>query len=643
MVEQLGDTILTLLKNHEGTYPLYTKEIEIALNISNQKATSELAKLRKQDLIFSQDITWIKGFRSFHIRSDQQWPTFLSTRCKDCHYKSTIRTCIFHNDLHDQSANCELERVNTQFNKKCVGCPWYIARSTSFITLSLEDFIEKSIQRSVDYINRTNSHLTLTDIDDYLFEEDETETILPKYHCIFCGDTLYQLGSGFIPLLGSSIIRCGNCESLYKLSYNEKEKKYEVLCAEEFGDLYRHNFEQLAGFPSEMKLYSSTNYGISIPEGEEYYLDTETETFCVANWVGKLSDMNYIVTRTNEDYDFLKKALEGDYTIQIIDSQETLLSPNPTIEEIGLLKLLRKTKLLNVVFCLATLNSRKTVLAQLYGVVNEELRLAALHKIDEQIRKLKRYQLMPIKTWNEIDMHAAKAMYSPIRDFLIKEGIEFPGRVLARHVGDRFKPFGLYYAYSEIDVIINGLMRLTSNEVEQYCTLINYCWDGLPGICHKKTHGGVFSWHLDLVEPFKLASLTILCKAILENKFDFEKISSIVGRRRQQIYFVRLESELNKHLKEQVKLALSQQGIKYSVKKEMENYFLQIKIWMQGLLEQSFAIRVAHHGQEFAAWTLLQYQIWQFLTDVQKQQIAKELEQILSKMAFIPYTFQKVS
>jgi len=642
MVNQIGETILSLLKNHEGTYPIYTKEIELALNISNQKATTTLARLRKAGLIFTREVTWIKGYRSFHILTDQQWPTFLSTKCKDCHYKSTVRTCIFHNDLHKHGAPCELERVNSQFNKKCAGCPWYIARSTGFLTFSLEEFIELSIQRSSDYVNHTNAHLTLPEIGEDLFDEDETETILPKYHCIFCSDVLYQLGSGFIPLLGSSVIRCGNCESLYKLSYNEKVGKYEVLCAEEFGDLYRHNFEQLAGFPSEMKLYSSPHYGISIPEGEEYFIDTETETFSVANWTGKLSSMTYIVVRTKDDYDFIKDALEDDYKeIQIINGQKSLISPDPTIEEIGLLKLLRETELLNASFCRATLKTRKTVLAQLRGMVNEELRLDALQKIAEQMRRLKRYQLLPVKIWNNIDMKAANAMFTPIKDFLIQEGIEFPGRVLGRHVEDRFKPFGLYYAYSEIDAIINGLMLITSNEVEQYCSMINYCWDGLPGICHKKTNGGVYSWHLDLVEPFKLVSLTVLCKAIHENKFDLEKITGIIGRRRQTIYFIRPKSELNKQLKEQVTLALNQQGNKFTVKKEMEAYFLQIKIWMQELLDQSFALRVTHHGQDFAAWTLLQYQIWQFLAGEQKQQITNGVGQIIARLAIAPYIFQK--
>ncbi|MHA1435867.1 MAG: winged helix-turn-helix domain-containing protein, partial [Candidatus Heimdallarchaeota archaeon] len=636
MDDQLSKSILELISNHEGTYPIYTKEIEKALDISNQKATSELKRLRKQGLIFTREITWITSYRSFHILVNEHWPTFLSTKCKQCHYRSTIRTCIFHNDLHEQGANCELERVNAQFNKDCVGCPWYIARTTGVLVLSLDVFIEKSIGKSNAYVNRTTSHLTIPDYEESIFEEDETDHILPKYHCIFCSEKLYQLGVGFFPLLGSSVFRCNNCESLYKLFYNEIEEKYEVHCAEEFGDLYRHNFEQVAGFPSEMDLYSSTFFGISIPENSDYSLDMETETLIVANWVGKLSSMEYIVTKTKEDFDYFTKKLENDYSgIRIIDGRELLISPDPTLEEIGILKLLRETKLLNVAFCLATLESRKTVLAQLQGVVNEELRIDAIQKIDKRIRKLKRFQIISADDWNRIDMRAANAMFRPIKDFLIKEGIDFPGRVLGRNVKDRFKPYGLFYAYSEIDVIINGLMRITSNEAEQYCTSINLCWDGLPGICHKDTHGGDYAFHLDLIEPFKLASLAILCKAILEDKFDFEKIEDIIGRRRQKLYYVRPKSELHKQLKEQVATALNQKGRKYSVKKELENYFLQVKLWIQGLLENSFALRVSHHGQEFAAWTLLQYQIWQFLAKEQKQQITFKIDRIISKLQII--------
>jgi hypothetical protein len=642
MEEQLGKSILSLIKNHEGVYPIYTKEIEKALNVSNQKITSELKKLRKQGLVFTREITWITGYRSFHILANEQWPTFLSTKCKKCHYRSTIRTCIFHNDLHERGAKSELERVNTQFNKDCVGCPWYITRSTGVLVLSLEEFIEKSTEKSTDYVNQTTSHLTITDCEENIFEEDETDQILPKYHCIFCSDVLYQLGVGFFPLLGSSVIRCSNCESLYKLIYNDKEEKYEVHCAEEFGDLYRHNFEQVAGFPSEMDLYSSTFFGISIPENADYSLDTNTETLIIANWVGKLSSMEYIVTKTKEDFDYFTKKLENDYSgIRIIDGRELLISPDPTLEEIGILKLLRETKLLNVTFCRATLESRKTVLAQLQGVVSEELRTNAIQKIDKRIKKLKRFQIISADEWNQIDMRAANAMFRPIKDFLIKEGIDFPGRVLSRNVKDRFKPYGLFYAYSEIDVIINGLMRITSNEAEQYCTSINLCWDGLPGICHKDTHGGDYAFHLDLIEPFKLASLAILCKAILEDKFDFEAIENIIGRRRQAIYFVRPASEINKQLQEQVTLALNQQGRKFSLKKELEQYFLQVKFWLQGLLDTSFSIRVTHHGQEFAAWTLHQYQIWQFLTMEQKLMVELELHKLIKKLRITPYVFQK--
>jgi len=643
MEEQIGNSILSLIKSHEGTYPIYTKEIEKTLKISNQKASSELTKLRKQGLVFSRDITWVSGFRSFHILIDQHWPTFLSTKCKDCHYKSTIKTCIFHNDLHDHEANCELERVDTKLNKNCVGCPWYISRSTGWKTLTLEDFYEKSVHKSTDYVNLKNTHFTFDASEDLLFEDDDCEEFLPKYHCIFCSEVLYQLGSGFLPLLGSSTIRCGNCESLYKLVYDDVKEKFVVLCAEEFGDIYRHNFFQVAGIPTTMKLYSSSNYGVSIPADVEYYLDTVSETMIVANWMGKLSALDYIVVRNKEDYETLKEALADDYSsIRIINGEELLVSPAPTLEEIGILKLLRKTKLLNVIFCIATLESRKTVLIQLKGVVNEVLRLDALQKIDKYIRKLKRYQLLSVKDWNKIDMNAANAMFRPIKDFLVKEGFDFPGRSLGRLVTDRFKRFGLYYAYSEIDAIINGLLRITSNKVKEYCTSIKFCWNGLPGICHEKTRRGVYGFHLDLIEPFKLAALTILCKAILESKFNFEKIENIIGRRRQEIYFVYPDSELNVQLKEQVTTALNQQGRRFTVMKELETYFLQVKFWIQGLLENSFAIRVTHHGQEFAAWTIIQYQIWQFLNDEQKEQIAFMLDKIISHLKIVPYAFQQL-
>ncbi|HUU79424.1 MAG TPA: hypothetical protein VMX55_13845 [candidate division Zixibacteria bacterium] len=131
--------------------------------------------------------------------------------------------------------------------------------------------------------------------------------------------------------------------------------------------------------------------------------------------------------------------------------------------------------------------------------------------------------------------------------------------------------------------------------------------------------------------------------AILENKFDFQKIATIVGRRRQEIFFVRPESVLNKQLIKEVDFALEQQGRKLSVREEYKQYFLQVKFWIQRLIEVSYTIQIKHHGQEFAAWIVIQYQIWQFIDDEQIQKIVLQLEQIISKLKIIPYTFQSVN
>lgn len=639
---KLASAILSLIESHYELYPIYTKEIEKKLEISNAKACTELRKLRKEGRIFSKRVTWTKGFRTFHILSNQQWPTFLSTMCRNCHYRSTIKHCIFHNDVYKQGCIGDISRIAVKMPKNVVGCPWYISRSTSWKKLPLEEFYTLSVSKSGDFVNQTNTHIVDADREDYFSEEDQTELFLPKYHCIFCSEEIPQLGVGFLPLLGSSVFRCMNCESLYKLRYDEKEEKFFVLCAEEFGDIYRHNFEQITGLFSETIVYSSNSFGISIPKDVDYLLDTNSEIFVVANWVGKLSSIEYIVVRNNQDYETLKEILAEDYSnIRVINGEDLLVSSNPTLEEIGIIKLLRETKLLNVAFCIATLESRKTVLSLLKGTVNEELRLESLQRIDKKIKKLKRFQILPAKAWNKIDMDAANTMYNPIKDFLKNEGIEFPGRCLGRHVKDPFKPFGLYYAYSVIDAIINGLMRITSNEIKQFCSDINFCWNGLPGICHGKTRGGIFGLHLDLIEPFKLASLTILCKAILDNKFDFQKIEAIIGRRRQEIFFVRPESVLNIQLIEEVHLALKQQGRKLSVREEFKHYFLQVKFWIQRLIEISYTIRIKHHGQEFATWTVIQYQIWQFIDDEQKRQIVLQLEKIISKLRITPYTFRR--
>ncbi len=642
---KFSESILSLISKHQGSYPITTTEIQKQLDCHNAVLAAELKKLQRTGEIRSRKVVWVKGYRVFHILGGQSWPLFLATTCGNCHYRSTIKTCIFHNDLSEQGYPCELTRVGVKLSSNTVGCPYYISRAKRWRRKPLEEFLVLSASKKSDY--GTLDDLACDDqheLAEGFSGDDSTSQFLPQYYCLFCSYPLYQLGSGFLPLLGSSVIRCQNCESLYKLVYDEKEEKFVVIYAEEHGDLYRQNFEQLAGTPSTTEPYSSNKFGIVIPKGVRYILDKVAEVLIVANWVGRLSSLDYIIARSKKDYMELQKALAKEYSkIAVIDGTEEAISPKPCAEQIGLLRLLRETKLLNASFCRATLESRKTVLQLLAGIVNEEKRRKALKVIDNQLQLLSRYQLLKVKDWNKLEMTAGNAMWQPIKAFLEGEGFAFPGRVLARYVRDPFKPFRLYYAYSAIDTIINGLILKTSTIVKHYCSKINLCWDGLPGLCHKETHGGEFGFHLDLLEPFKLAAISGLCKAILENNLQEEEIPFLIGRRRQRLYYINPESKVNWQLKSLLEETFNQKGTKFAIKVELENYFWKIKLWLKGLVVESYNYQISHHEQAFALWAVMYYQIWSFLPPEQKTEIQQTLKRCLLKAPFAPYVFQKTN
>jgi len=617
----LEKTILTTITNHNGMYPITTRELECKCGVSNPVILKNLERIQKQGLIHSLRVIFPSGYKNLYLPSESPWPVFLSQKCFKCQNKSTIKTCIFHNLLHELGYSCDLSRVKIKLTKETTACPWFIPRGRRIKEMPLDKFLKVSYKRSLKFNSNLGVH----------------NSLLPNYLCLFCNEPLHSLGSGFIPLFGSSIVRCLHCESAYKLVYDKKKDKFMVLCAEEKGHLFKANFQALAGKPVETIPYSSEKYGIAIPNETTYHLDLNTETLTVANWIGRISDLDYIVTRNEKDYLELKRLLSKDYwRIEIIDGLDKLSSPPPEPQQVGLLKLIRKLKVLNKRFCKATLDSRLIVLTLLKGKVSEQLREKAVTVIKNQIKKLSRYQLLLIEDWNLIDALAANAIWMVIGELAEKHDFDFPGRCLARNVHCPYKPFSSYYAYSGIDSIINGLFLKISENIKEYCTKINFCWDGLPGFCHGKTHGGEFGFHLDLIEPFKLILLLTLCDALENGTVNSEELTIIYGRRRQKLFSINPNSELNLKLDEMIEQSLKCFNLNYNIRFIFEKYFLEIRNWLSHLVKLNYQNQITHHGQLFNYNVLLDYQIWTFLSKEQQLEILRKMNKLL--VDFQPYT-----
>jgi len=637
---ELQRDTLEIIRSHQGIYPITAKEIYKQLGKTVQKVHDILRVLRDTKQIKSRSFKWMKGKKLFHILYSNEWPEFLFYACGECHSKSTIKTCVFHYELYNQDKNCDLSRIDVKVGSESPGCPWFISRAEPQSRLQLQEFLEKAKETNYDELQ---SIPDLNDPIDFLFLEDDTALgqMLPRYHCLFCSYPLYTIGLGFIPLLGSSVVRCQNCESLYKLVFNEEESTWYVLYAKEQGELFRKNFVKLAGLPSSITPYEGKRYGIVIPKEGHYILDTVAELLIIDNWIGKLGELDYIITRSTNDFLELRELLSKNYSqISIINGEEKLVSPPPTPQQVGMLRLLRKSLLLNKLYCKAIMESRISLLNLLDGLIPENSRKKAINKVNKYLAKLQRIALLSVKDWNTLDMHAANAMWKPVAELVREAGFSFPGRGLGRYVDDPFKPHAFVYGYSAIDTIINATFRKILLTVEKFCTKINFCWDGLPGICHKETHGGVFGFILDLIEPFRLPTLSLLCEVLQTGSLLPEEVPYIIGRRRQPIYYVSYEGALDKRLTELIENVLKSNWSGKNFRLEIENYFNQVKFGLQELIAVSYDYELVHHGQRFTPWAAMNYQLWNHLSEVQRKEILAFLMKILRKGVLQPFVFQ---
>ena len=637
---ELQRDVLEIIRSHQGFYPITAKEIYKQVGKTVQKVHDILRILREKNLIKSRSFKWMKGKKLFHILYSNEWPEFLFYTCGECHSKSTIKSCVFHYELYNLENNCDLSRIDVKVSRDSPGCPWFITRAEPQSRLQLQDFLEKAKEVKCGEL------LTIpdqSDPNDFLFLGNETalEQMLPQYCCLFCSYPLYSIGLGFIPLLGSSVVRCLNCESLYKLVFIEEESTWYVLYAKEQGELFRRNFVKLAGLPSPITPYEGKRYGIVIPREGHYILDTVAEFLIIDNWIGKLGELDYIITRSTKDFLELRELLGKDYSqISILNGEEKLVSPPPTPQQVGMLRLLRQSQLLNKSFCKSIMESRITLLNLLGGLIPENSRKKAINKVNKRLLKLQRIALLSVKEWNTLDMHAANAMWKPIAELVKEVGFSFPGRGLGRYVDDPFKPHAFVYGYSAIDTIINAVFRKILLIVEKYCTKINFCWDGLPGICHKETHGGVFGFILDLIEPFRLPTLSLLCEVLHTGSLLPEEVPYIVGRRRQPIYYISYDGSLDKRLTELIDNVLKSNWSGKNFKLEIEKYFSQVKFGLQELIELSYEYELIHHGQRFTPWAVMNYQLWNHLSEVQRKEILAFLIKTLRKGVLQPFVFQ---
>ena len=576
----------------------------------------------KKELVISKRVTGINGFLVFYNLIQNDWPEFISRKCGDCHNWTPIKTCTFHEELADAGYLREPNRVRTKLSNKTVACPWFIPRSKRWRDRNLQNFM--TLIRSNDNVAENKGQ--------------------PHYVCFFCNEPLGVVDFGFFPQIGSSVFRCGYCESMYKLVFKEKKNEFRMLFTEEKGHLYRENFVNAAGIFSLVEPYSSMRYGIIVPEKSSCKIIFDSETIRVENWVGKLGELEYIVAKTLEAFDFLRDQLEKDYKhIRVIYGGEKIFSPPPREQQIGLLQLLREYMLLNKGFCLAILGTRIAVIEALSEYCSPKSIQDAILTIKELQRQVKEAPVLSVLKWNEIEMNAGKAMWDIVTEILEKKGWEVLGRCSGRYVREPFKPYRLYYAYVKVDAIINGLFSKMQDEIKEYCSKIGFCWDGLPGICHKETHGGILGFHLDQAEPFKVLTLPSFIEAVENEELDLTEMSFFYGRRRQKIFGIWPDSKLDDQIKKIVQDTLRRKVEGKRIEKLLERYYFETKVVLANLERRSNNYTVTHHGKHFSLWAVKPSGIWDYLPKVERRKGREYLRESIDEMRFKPITIREMN
>ena len=622
MTVELQNKILDFIQKRSKSFPVTIKELEGKLGCKNGLIHRHISKLVAKGLVETKQVAKPKGGETYYKTTEQLWPECLEKKCFDCHNKSRIATCTFYEELAEKGIIIRPDRLNIKLTKNTFACDKLIERKTNWYRQKLEDFLDEN-----RWVTKSDHGLEIS------------------YHCANenCQALLPQLGSGFIAKLGSSVIRCNECNSFYKTLFDEKKESFIVNYNKEKGLEYKQNFAELTNGDEPEQLYSSDKYGIVIHDLRDCNFNFRTKTLVVNNWIGKLEEINYLVVKRSEDFNQVVELLEqkGYEKIEIILGADKLISPPPVLQQVGILRLLRVIMIINKEFCFAMLRSRITVIEKVHELFDRKnyfLVKRAIKIIEEIITEVGEKPYITPKEWNAFEMKAGKVMWEVVGAYLMELRIDFPGRGRSRLVEDISMPYRRFYAYSQIDALINGVYGIAGEFVKKYCLEIEFCWDGLPGLCHEKTRGGIFGFHLDMREPEKIVTIPYLLKAIKEGGIDPKNVLYYRGRNRQKIFFIKQETELEEQIieviEEMLKSKINGKRGSYTI----QEYYMQGKQWLRDLHRISNYYEIKHHGVEYQPWVIMKEKIWEMIGREEKEGLIDYLRIEHGKVGFKPLT-----
>ncbi len=632
-----------------SAFPATTIEIAVKAELAIGTVSDILQKLRRSKKIKVRNFKWFTKEKKFYIPYDMTWPDYMEKTCNICeNWNRFTRSCTFYQELATDGYRVDKERLKKKIPPELTACKWYMERITRALQTfsSLQNFAEETCDLEVWWQKE---------------KQDEHYLFVPKvpmqaYKCHFCKKPIPQLGWGSLPLIGSAIVSCNYCGSFYKLIMDKKLEEYTVIASEEKYHEYAKRYYIFTGRELPKPNYTSSEYGFSIYEfNEETDLHDEIETFTNKNIFAFYNQLKFLVVRKKEYQSILQQRLGEEHPqIRIMFAEEPPKSVEPTKQQKGAVGLLREYGPANYDYSIDLLWSKMTTLEEIEELVNKRKLMKAQEEIIKPIFELQRLekkgQKLTSERWNILDGLAAKAMWEVIKPVVESHGFGMPNRSRARHVeNDRLRPYGLYPSYSRGNTIFNGALRKITNVFIEKCNKYQFPWEGLEGICHKKTSGGIYGFLLDNSEGIKQTAIPTTLKTIAEGRITPEMVKTVRMRKRMEIAYIKQDSQANHELdkdtekltKMKVVAVIHGEEKKTTLSKAIEYQVQSLKKLLEDIVWLDDTTIIID-GTKYTPWAVAAENRWDEVTEKQRLKMGCSLKKIIeqAKSYFTPFRFQ---
>ncbi len=490
--------------------------------------------------------------------------------------------------------------------------------------------------------------------------------IAGAFHCPT--DRCCQIIDGFSDCLqmikiGSSAYYCPHCGSPMFFGYNERFDDYRILYWDSKYDLLQRSFHDLTGMVLPQRNKSQQGYGVSILKEGSFTLDRNREVLYVGSKTTPerlihsndltffpLRTLNYIYTQFWDDYYYLEeklhaldpgtnKKLYG--KIKLYPPIDRIESTEPLEMEIGGNELLIASEVLNVPSFQANIQAQIALVEiKIDSFVDADLKPQFITALQDMKKVRKHYghlKHLDSNTWQRYEGGIRSLMVTPFKLEAQKYGFLTPARPKSRMVRyDHFLPYGLFYALSVYDCLINGVNYIiTAILKREIYNSIPFAWDGLRGWCHKDYPIGLY---LDTIEQAKIIALLWIHEAIRNKEIQPKDFIVNRGKRFEPYYCVKPDSDLHKKIIQIAMQALrtsltlaSEQTMKM---KEMYHRFITQQKELVNRLSMASAVlttTLSTNGHIQTLWKkLLQTKNKDLLTHKEQQQLQHFCQRFLS-------------